>query len=124
MFPVVVPVISPEAGGVRLAARREEPAAGTDPLRTVAVGAEIVLLALRTLGESRHAAVDGLLGSGRHPDRLVARRPIGRITMPYHNYAPVGRVSASTHVFLAGGAIDPTRTVASITLPPAGANRA
>ncbi|HEV3357907.1 MAG TPA: beta-N-acetylhexosaminidase [Pseudonocardiaceae bacterium] len=46
------------------------------------------------------------------------------ITMPYHNYAPVGQVSASTHIFLVSGAIDPAKTIASITLPPAGANRA
>ena len=46
------------------------------------------------------------------------------ITMPYHNYAPVGQVNASTHVFLVSTALDPDRTIASITLPQAGANRA
>jgi hypothetical protein len=46
------------------------------------------------------------------------------ISMPYHNYAPVGQVNASTHVFLVSTALDPAKTVASITLPQAGANRA
>jgi hypothetical protein len=46
------------------------------------------------------------------------------VTMPYHNYAPVGQINASTHVFLVSTALDPARTVASITLPQAGAVRA
>ena len=46
------------------------------------------------------------------------------ITMPYHNYAPVGRVDASTHVFLVSAALDPAKSVASMTLPQAGAGRA
>jgi hypothetical protein len=46
------------------------------------------------------------------------------VTMPYHNYAPVGQINANTHVFLVSTALDPARTVASITLPQAGAVRA
>lgn len=46
------------------------------------------------------------------------------ITMNHHNYAPAGKVSASTHIFFSGVALDPDKTVASVTLPEAGAGRA
>src|SRR5450756_401122 len=41
------------------------------------------------------------------------------ITMSYHNYAPVGQVQASTHVFFVSATLDAAKTVGSITLPPA-----
>ncbi len=46
------------------------------------------------------------------------------IVMDYHNYPPVGQASASTYVYFVGAALDSTKTVASVTLPAAGANRA
>jgi hypothetical protein len=46
------------------------------------------------------------------------------ISMSYHNYGPVGRVSAPTRVFFTGVALDSSRTVASVTLPAASGGRA
>jgi Glycosyl hydrolase family 20, catalytic domain/Glycosyl hydrolase family 20, domain 2 len=46
------------------------------------------------------------------------------ITMNYHNYAPAGQVNTSTHLFFTGVALDPGKTVASVTLPQGGAGRA
>ena len=46
------------------------------------------------------------------------------ITMSYHNYAPVGQVQASTHVFFVSANLDAAKTVGSITLPPAPGGRA
>lgn len=57
------------------------------------------------------------------------QRPYGSpadeaISMSYHNYVPVGQITAATRVFFTGVAIDPARTVASVTLPAGSGGRA
>ena len=54
------------------------------------------------------------------PDWQVPTLPVGvepAVTMPYHNFGNGTRIKRTTYVYLHAIPADPTRTIATLTLP-------